>query len=63
MQGPQSVFGLNKLGNPNPLRMAKTLWSFGHFECSRVNQPNSYTAEVLTKDTGAIQGLLIDRDL
>ena len=26
----------NMLGNPIALRMAKTLWSFGHFECNRV---------------------------
>ena len=25
--------------NPTALRMAKTLWSFGHSECSRVKVP------------------------
>ena len=30
---------LNKiLFNPITLRMAKTLWSFGHFECNGVNK-------------------------
>ena len=27
------------LFNPIALRMAKTLWSFGHSECNRVNRP------------------------
>ena len=27
------------LYNPAALRVAKTLWSFGHSECSRVNIP------------------------
>ena len=27
--------------NPVALRMAKTLWSFGHSECNRVKESNS----------------------
>ena len=29
--------------NPIALKMAKTLWSFGHFECNRVNKKISNT--------------------
>ena len=36
----QKLFPFSKNGrslNPIALRMAKTLWSFGHSECNRVN--------------------------
>ena len=36
------VFSVEGLAvNPIALRMAKTLWSFGHSECNRVNSQES----------------------
>ena len=34
---------LTHVFSPTALRMTKTQWSFGHFECSRVTSRRSYS--------------------
>ena len=43
--------GLQPLFNPIALRMAKTLWSFGHSECYRVKIRNKIIQDYLQNPT------------
>ena len=44
--------------NPIALRMAKSLWSFGNSECSRVEGPTVLPISVCNGKNGLVTGLL-----
>ena len=45
-----SLDNISDLFNPIEPRMAKTLWSFGHFECNRVNAESKIAITSLTQN-------------